>query len=43
MLSIKANQFFQELVNFITRSEVCAMLIEADNAIELVRKTKWID
>ncbi|AND84711.1 nucleoside-diphosphate kinase [Clostridium tyrobutyricum] len=34
----KGKPFFQELVNFITRSEVCAMLIEADNAIELVRK-----
>ncbi|WP_368491096.1 nucleoside-diphosphate kinase [Clostridium sp. BJN0013] len=34
----KGKPFFQELINFITRSEVCALIIEADNAVELVRK-----
>lgn len=34
----KGKLFFKELVNFITRGEVCALIIEADNAIELVRK-----
>lgn len=34
----KGKPFFHELVNFITRSEVCAIIIEAENAIELVRK-----
>lgn len=30
--------FFKELVDFITRGEVCAIVIEADNAVKLVRK-----
>lgn len=34
----KDKPFFKELVNFITRGEVCALIIEADNAINLVRK-----
>lgn len=34
----KDKPFFQELIEFITRSEVCALIIEADNAVEVVRK-----
>lgn len=34
----KSKPFFQELINFITRSEVCALIIEGDNAVEVVRK-----
>ncbi|MFL0197444.1 nucleoside-diphosphate kinase [Clostridium sp. WILCCON 0269] len=34
----KSKPFFQELIDFITRGEICALIIEADNAIELVRK-----
>ena len=30
--------FFTELVNFITRGKVCAMIIEGDNVVKLVRK-----
>lgn len=30
--------FFTELINFITRSEVCAMIIEGKDVIETVRK-----
>jgi len=30
--------FFSELIKFITRSQVCAMVIECNNAIEIVRK-----
>lgn len=34
----KGKPFFQELINFITRGEVCALIIESDNAVEVVRK-----
>jgi len=34
----KGKPFFEELINFITRSEVCALIIESDNAVEVVRK-----
>ena len=34
----KDKPFFQELINFITRSEVCALIIEGQNAVEVVRK-----
>lgn len=34
----KGKPFFKELVNFITRSEVCAMIIEADDVVSIVRK-----
>ncbi len=30
--------FFKELINFITRSQVCAMIIEGNDVIETVRK-----
>ncbi|BAH06561.1 nucleoside-diphosphate kinase [Clostridium kluyveri] len=34
----KGKPFFQELINFITRGEICALIIESDNAVEIVRK-----
>lgn len=34
----ESKPFFQELINFITRSEVCALIIEGDDAVEVVRK-----
>lgn len=34
----KDKPFFHELINFITRGKVCAMIIEGDNVINLVRK-----
>ncbi|APM39037.1 nucleoside-diphosphate kinase [Clostridium kluyveri] len=34
----KGKPFFEELINFITRGEVCALIIESDNAVEVVRK-----
>jgi nucleoside-diphosphate kinase len=30
--------FFKELVTFLTRGKVCALIIEGDNVIKLVRK-----
>ncbi|HEY8464001.1 MAG TPA: nucleoside-diphosphate kinase [Bacillota bacterium] len=30
--------FFTELVNFLTRGKVCAMVIEGDNVVQIVRK-----
>lgn len=30
--------FFASLVDFITRGEVCAMILEGENAVEMVRK-----
>lgn len=30
--------FFRELIDYITRGEVCALIIEGDNAVEEVRK-----
>jgi nucleoside-diphosphate kinase len=30
--------FFKELVNFLTRGKVCALIIEGDNVIKMVRK-----
>lgn len=35
---LKERPFFQELIDFITRSEVCAMIIEGNNAVSTVRK-----
>ncbi len=34
----KDKPFFTELVNFITRGKACAMIIEGDNVVKLVRK-----
>lgn len=34
----KEKPFFKELVNFITRGKVCAMIIEGENVVKLVRK-----
>jgi len=34
----KGKPFYERLVNFITRGEVCAMVIEGENVIEAVRK-----
>lgn len=34
----KEKPFFGELISYITRSPICAMILEGDNAIELVRK-----
>lgn len=34
----KDKTFFKKLVNYITRSEVCALIIEADNAVSMVRR-----
>lgn len=34
----KDKPFFKELVNFITRSEVCALIIEGENVISTLRK-----
>ena len=34
----KDKAFYKELINFITRSPLCAVIIEGDNAIERVRK-----
>lgn len=33
----KDKQFFNELINFITRSEVCALIIEGENVISTLR------
>ncbi len=30
--------FFRELIDYITRNDVCALIIEGDNAVEEVRK-----
>ncbi len=34
----KDKPFFTELVNFITRGKVCAMIIQGDNVVKTVRK-----
>lgn len=34
----KEKSFFSELIDYITSTEVCALIIEGDNAIEEVRK-----
>jgi len=34
----KDKPFFKELVNFITRSEVCSLIIEGENVINTLRK-----
>lgn len=34
----KDKPFFQELVDYLTRGKVCAMIIEGDNVIKTVRK-----
>lgn len=34
----KEKQFFNELINYITKGNVCALIIEGDNIIEKVRK-----
>ena len=34
----KDKPFFMELVNFITRGKVCAMIIQGDNVVKTVRK-----
>lgn len=34
----KDKVFFDELINFITRGKVCALILEGNNVIELVRK-----
>lgn len=34
----KNKPFFKELVTFLTRGKVCALIIEGDNVIKLVRK-----
>jgi nucleoside-diphosphate kinase len=34
----KAKPFFQELVAFLTRGKLCALIIEGDNVIKMVRK-----
>jgi len=34
----ESKPFFQDLVAFITRGEVCAMILEGENVIETVRK-----
>ncbi|MGE5606567.1 MAG: nucleoside-diphosphate kinase [Bacteroidota bacterium] len=34
----KDKPFFTELVNFITRGKVCAMVIEGDNVVKTLRK-----
>jgi nucleoside-diphosphate kinase len=37
-LEHKEKPFFKELVAFLTRGKLCAMIIEGDNAIKTVRK-----
>lgn len=37
-LEHKDKSFYHELVNYITRSEVCAIIIEGENVISMVRK-----
>lgn len=34
----KDKPFFKELIEYITRGEVCALIVEGSNAVELVRK-----
>lgn len=34
----KGKPFYNDLINFITRSPLCALIIEGENAIERVRK-----
>ncbi|HYF81550.1 MAG TPA: nucleoside-diphosphate kinase [Clostridia bacterium] len=34
----KDKPFFKELINYITRGEVCVLIIEGDNVIAMVRK-----
>jgi nucleoside-diphosphate kinase len=34
----KEKPFFQELIDYITSTDVCALIIEGDNAVEQVRK-----
>jgi nucleoside-diphosphate kinase len=34
----KDKPFFKELVDFLTRGNVCAMIIEGDNVVKMVRK-----
>ena len=34
----KDKPYFKKLVSYITRGEVCALIVEGDNAIETVRK-----
>ena len=34
----KEKVFYDELINFITRSPLCVMIIEGDNAIETIRE-----
>lgn len=34
----KEKPFFNELIKYITRGEVCALIIEGENAVEMVRK-----
>ncbi len=34
----KEKSFFKELVDYLTRGQVCAMILEADNVVKLVRK-----
>lgn len=35
---LKEKAYFEEILNYITRSEVCAMIIEGENVISEVRK-----
>lgn len=37
-LEHKDKPFFMELVNFITRGKICAMIIQGDNVVKTVRK-----
>lgn len=34
----REKSFFSELIDYITRKEVCALIVEGDNAVEKVRK-----
>ena len=38
----KGKSFFPELVEFITSSPVCAIILEADDVVALVRKTNGV-
>ena len=39
----KGKPFYEGLIKFITRSPLCALIVEGDNAIESVRKMKAED
>lgn len=34
----RGKSFFEELINFITRGPLCALILEGDNAIDKIRK-----